>query len=233
MQNGAFGACLMREPALVGDCVAAIKAAVHIPVTVKCRIGVDEQDPETALFTLAEAVAAAGVDALFVHARKAWLKGLSPRENRDVPPLDYTLVYRLKAAWTALPIAVNGGIGSLAEARDHLAHVDGVMLGRAAYRMPDTLLGVDGALFGEQSLPVVDGFAALCRLPDPMSKARAPCRSGLRRCDRPVARPFRRACRCAGLSAHSVDLKARRSEAPMARRWISPLHAIERPALAA
>jgi tRNA-dihydrouridine synthase A len=159
VRSGAFGACLMLEPARVGDCVAAMKAAVRIAVTIKCRIGVDDQEPEAALFALASTVAAAGADGLFVHARKAWLKGLSPRENRDVPPLDYPLVYRLKAAWPNLPIAVNGGIASLAEAKDHLPHVDGVMLGRAAYRTPELLLDVDRELFG-QAPPVPDALAA-------------------------------------------------------------------------
>jgi tRNA-dihydrouridine synthase A len=160
VQDGRFGACLMREPALVGDCVAAMKAAVPVPVTVKCRIGVDEQDPEAALDALADAVVAAGADALFVHARKAWLEGLSPKENRDVPPLDYGRVYRLKAARPALPVAVNGGIRTIEEARDHLARVDGVMMGRAAYQDPEVLLRVDPELFGEAA-PVADAFEAL------------------------------------------------------------------------
>ena len=160
VQEGRFGACLMREPGLVGDCVAAMKAAVAVPVTVKCRIGVDEQDPEEALSAMAEAVVAAGADALIVHARKAWLQGLSPKANREVPPLDYECVYRLKAAHPALPIAVNGGIRNLAEAKRHLAHVDGVMLGRAAYQEPGVLLGVDPEIFGEDP-PAVDEFEAL------------------------------------------------------------------------
>lgn len=160
VKSGAFGACLMREPQRVGDGVAAMKAAVHIPVTVKCRIGVDDQEPEAALFALADAVATAGGDALVVHARKAWLKGLSPRENRDVPPLDYRTVYRLKAARPDLPIAVNGGITTLGQAKSHLRHVDGVMLGRAAYRSPELLLEVDREFFGEAP-PVSDAFAAL------------------------------------------------------------------------
>ena len=113
MKNGAFGACLMREPELVGDCVAAMKAQVTIPVTVKCRIGVDEQDPETALGAMAECVIAAGCDALIVHARKAWLKGLSPKENRDVPPLDYALVRALKQRFPDVPVVLNGGLSSL------------------------------------------------------------------------------------------------------------------------
>ncbi|NJL50181.1 MAG: tRNA dihydrouridine(20/20a) synthase DusA [Blastochloris sp.] len=151
VQEGRFGACLMREPQLVGDCVAAIKAAVKVPVTVKCRIGVDDQDPEAALDMLAEAAVAAGVDALIVHARKAWLEGLSPRQNRDVPPLDYDRVYRLKRARPTLDIILNGGIATLEEARAHLVHVDGVMLGRAAYQEPWRLLQVDPDLFGVPS----------------------------------------------------------------------------------
>jgi tRNA-dihydrouridine synthase A len=149
VQDGRFGACLMAEPRLVGDCVAAMEQAVKIPVTVKCRIGIDDQDPELALDTLTAAVKAAGVDALIVHARKAWLKGLSPRENRDIPPLDYDRVYRLKAAHPDLHISINGGVGTIEAARGHLAHVDGVMMGRAAYQEPWRLLAADTALFGD------------------------------------------------------------------------------------
>src|SRR5436853_5784691 len=149
VKDGRFGACLMAEPALVSDGVAAMKRAVKIPVTVKCRIGIDDQDPETALDTLARGVVAAGADALIVHARKAWLNGLSPRENRDIPPLDYDRVYRLKRALPDMPIIINGGIASVAEAKHHLAHVDGVMLGRAAYQEPWRLLSVDPEIFGE------------------------------------------------------------------------------------
>ncbi len=149
VKDGRFGACLMAEPALVADGVAAMKRAVKIPVTVKCRIGIDDQDPEVALDVLARGVVAAGADALVVHARKAWLNGLSPKENRDIPPLDYDRVYRLKAALSGIPIIINGGIGSIAEAARHLDHVDGVMLGRAAYQEPWRLLDVDPELFGE------------------------------------------------------------------------------------
>jgi tRNA-dihydrouridine synthase A len=149
VKDGRFGACLMAEPELVAECVAAMKGAVKIPVTVKCRIGIDQQDPEAALDTLARGVVAAGTDALIVHARKAWLNGLSPRENRDIPPLDYGRVYRLKAALPDVPVIINGGIGSIEEAREHLAHVDGAMLGRAAYQEPWRLLVVDSELFGE------------------------------------------------------------------------------------
>jgi tRNA-dihydrouridine synthase A len=160
VQDGRFGACLMAEPALVGDCVAAMKAAVAVPVTVKCRLGVDDQDPEAALDTMADAVAAAGVDALVVHARKAWLAGLSPKENREVPPLDYDRVYRLKAARPRLTVVVNGGIADLDQAHAHLAHVDGAMLGRAAYREPWRLLAVDPLVFGAPA-PAPSARAAL------------------------------------------------------------------------
>ena len=149
VQEGRFGACLMAEPALVGDCVAAMTGSVKIPVTVKCRIGIDEQDPEEALETLTNAVEQAGVAALIVHARKAWLAGLSPRENRDVPPLDYARVYRLKAAHRGLAVVINGGVLDLDQVRTHLAHLDGVMMGRAAYQEPWRLLEVDPLLFGE------------------------------------------------------------------------------------
>lgn len=160
VQNGAFGACLMREPALVGDCVKAMKDAVTIPVTVKCRIGVDDQDPEQALFALAEACVANGADALFVHARKAWLKGLSPKENRDVPPLDYALVHRLKRALLDVPIAINGGLASMSQIEEQLTLVDGVMIGRAAYHDPALLLEVDPRLFGAPA-PAADLFDAV------------------------------------------------------------------------
>jgi tRNA-dihydrouridine synthase A len=148
VRNGRFGACLMAEPALVGDCVAAMKAAVAAPVTVKCRIGIDDQDPEEALDALADAAMAAGVDRLIVHARKAWLSGLSPRENRDVPPLDYARVYRLKQRLAPLDVVVNGGVATVEEAGVHLARLDGVMMGRAAYQEPWRLLEVDPVLFG-------------------------------------------------------------------------------------
>jgi tRNA-dihydrouridine synthase A len=151
VQEGRFGACLMAEPSLVGDCVAAMKAAVAIPVTVKCRIGVDDQDPEPALEDFAQTVERAGADALIVHARKAWLKGLSPKENREVPPLDYERVYRLKVAHPRLTVVLNGGIGSVDDARVHLAHVDGVMMGRAAYQEPWRLVAVDPIFFGEDA----------------------------------------------------------------------------------
>jgi tRNA-dihydrouridine synthase A len=149
VKDGRFGACLMAEPELVAQGVAAMKDAVGIPVTVKCRLGIDDQDPELALDALAQSVVAAGADALIVHARKAWLNGLSPKENRDIPPLDYDRVYRLKASLPDLPVIINGGIGNIGEARQHLAYVDGVMLGRAAYQEPWRLLRADPELFGE------------------------------------------------------------------------------------
>ena len=159
VQEGRFGACLMAEPSLVGDCVAAMKAAVKIPITVKCRIAIDEQDPEKALFGFTDTVKAAGIDALIVHARKAWLKGLSPRENREVPPLDYALVHRLKIMHGDLPIVLNGGIFSLDQAMAEIGSLDGVMMGRAAYQEPWRLLGVDPQFFGIRA-PFVSSKAA-------------------------------------------------------------------------
>jgi tRNA-dihydrouridine synthase A len=163
VKDGRFGACLMAEPALVADGIAAMKRGLSIPVTVKCRIGIDDQDPEIALDTLARSVVAAGADALIVHARKAWLNGLSPKENRDIPPLDYDRVYRLKASMPDLPVIINGGIGSLSEAKAHLAKVDGVMLGRAAYQEPWRLLAADPELFGEAAphAGMKDAFEAM------------------------------------------------------------------------
>ena len=149
VQSGRFGACLMREPKLVAECMAAMRNAVSMPVTVKCRIGVDDQDPEKSLRTLIAMCAAAGVTRFAVHARKAWLDGLSPKENRDVPPLDYGLVYRVKRENPALEITLNGGIQTLDQAQAHLAHVDGVMLGRAAYQNPSMLLDIDARFFGD------------------------------------------------------------------------------------
>ncbi|TYR32488.1 tRNA dihydrouridine(20/20a) synthase DusA [Mesorhizobium microcysteis] len=152
VQSGTFGACLMKVPDLVAECVAAMKGAVSIPVTVKCRIGVDEQDVEEALDRLADGVFAAGADALWVHARKAWLQGLSPKENRDIPPLDYPRVYRLKQRLQSRFIGINGGVQTLGEAEAHLsAGVDGVMLGRAAYHNPGLLAEADTRLYGEEA----------------------------------------------------------------------------------
>jgi tRNA-dihydrouridine synthase A len=151
VQDGRFGACLMAEPRLVAEGIDAMKRAVRIPVTVKCRIGIDDQDPEMALDALAHQAVAAGADALIVHARKAWLNGLSPKQNRDIPPLDYDRVYRLKASLPDVPVIINGGIATLDEAKAHLARVDGVMLGRAAYHDPWRLMPVDSELFGEAS----------------------------------------------------------------------------------
>jgi tRNA-dihydrouridine synthase A len=172
VQEGRFGACLMVEPEHVAECLADMRAAVSIPVTVKCRIGIDEQDEEEGLDRFAAEVAKAGCATLIVHARKAWLKGLSPKENRTVPPLNYERVYRLKRNHPALEIVLNGGIGSLDEAEAHLAHVDGVMLGRTAYQHPYVLAEVDRRYFGaatpiatrheivESFLPYVDGELA-------------------------------------------------------------------------
>jgi tRNA-dihydrouridine synthase A len=149
VQSGRFGACLMAEPELVASCLVAMAAAAApVPVSVKCRIGIDDQDPQDALPRFVRAVAKAGVRTVIVHARKAWLAGLSPKRNRDVPPLDYELVYGLKRMFPELTIVLNGGIDNLEQARAHLAHVDGVMLGRAAYQDPALLLDVDATIFG-------------------------------------------------------------------------------------
>jgi tRNA-dihydrouridine synthase A len=167
VQSGKFGACLMREPELVADCMAAIRSAVSIPATVKCRIGVDDQEPEVSLFATVDACAAVGIGVFIVHARKAWLQGLSPKENRDVPPLDYDLVRRLKRERPHLNISINGGIANLDEAEAHLAEtdgvrLDGVMLGRAAYHEPAILGQADRRLYGADTTDV-DAFAALDR----------------------------------------------------------------------
>jgi len=148
VQEGRFGACLMAEPGLVAACVSAMRARVEVPVTVKCRIGIDDQDAEDDLQKFIETVAAAGCITFIVHARKAWLAGLSPKQNREVPPLDYARVYRLKASRPDLTIVLNGGIAGLDDAEQHLAYVDGVMLGRAAYQTPYLLANVDQRLFG-------------------------------------------------------------------------------------
>ncbi|NBB51325.1 tRNA dihydrouridine(20/20a) synthase DusA [Rhizobium sp. CRIBSB] len=166
VQSGRFGACLMREPDLVADCMAAIREAVNVPATVKCRIGVDDQDPSISLFATVDASAAVGVTTFIVHARKAWLQGLSPKENRDVPPLDYALVRRLKRERPHLTIIINGGISNLDEAGMHLdgsdgVRLDGVMLGRAAYHEPALLGHVDRRLFGADT--DVDPYQAIER----------------------------------------------------------------------
>ncbi len=153
VQSGRFGASLMAEPDTVARCVEAMGAAVTIPVTVKCRIGIDEQDSEADLARFIETVAAAGCKTFIVHARKAWLNGLSPKQNREIPPLDHTRVYRLKQARPDLEIVINGGIETLEQAHEHLEHVDGVMLGRAAYQNPWLLASVDTSFYGEPENP--------------------------------------------------------------------------------
>lgn len=154
VQSGRFGACLMAEPDLVAECLKAMRDATDTPVTVKCRIGIDDQDIETGLDRFVDVVRPTGIEAIYVHARKAWLKGLSPKENRDIPPLDYDRVYRLKQRLGDFPILINGGIKTLAECKAHLAKVDGVMLGRAAYHDPMIMAEIDAKLFGEDRAPV-------------------------------------------------------------------------------
>lgn len=148
VQTGRFGACLMAEPELVRDCVGEMRNAVKVPVTVKCRIGIDAQDEEEDFARFIDTVMQSGIDTFIVHARKAWLKGLSPKENREIPPLNYGRVYRLKQRHPDLTIVINGGIGTIEEAEAHLRHVDGVMLGRAAYHTPWLLHEVDSRIFG-------------------------------------------------------------------------------------
>lgn len=155
VQSGRFGACLMREPSLVGDCMRAMRDAVSVPVTVKCRIGVDDQDDYAGLQHFTETMLEAGVDVMTVHARKAWLQGLSPKENREIPPLDYERVYRLKREFPELTVVINGGIGTVEQVQTHLNQVDGVMLGRAAYHDPYLLARLEAALYGEP-LPTRD-----------------------------------------------------------------------------
>jgi tRNA-dihydrouridine synthase A len=159
VQSGRFGACLMREPALVGDCMKAMRDAVSVPVTVKCRIGVDDQDDYAGLQHFTETMLDAGVQVMTVHARKAWLQGLSPKENREIPPLDYARVYRLKREFPQLTVVINGGISTVEQVLAHLDQVDGVMLGRAAYHDPYLLARIETALYS-QPLPTRDEVLA-------------------------------------------------------------------------
>lgn len=170
VRSGAFGACLMREPDLVAECLAAMRSAVDIPVTVKHRLGIDDDDPHERLFSFVETLAGAGTRTFIVHARKAWLKGLSPKENRELPPLDYTLVAELKRAHPELEIVLNGGISDLDAAARELCRFDGVMLGRAAYHHPGLLLDVDRRLFGEASEARSPEEAALAFRPFVLSR---------------------------------------------------------------
>ena len=154
VQTGRFGACLMAEPELVRDCMGEMRHAVSVPVTVKCRIGIDDQDEEEDFTRFIETVMQSGVSTFIVHARKAWLKGLSPKENREIPPLNHARVYRLKERLPELKVILNGGIETLDQAEAHLAHVDGVMLGRAAYNTPWLLNAVDSRIYGEAAAEV-------------------------------------------------------------------------------
>ncbi len=165
VQGGHFGACLMAEPQLVADCIAAMQHAVKIPVTVKCRIGIDDQDEEQALQSFVETVAAAGCNTFIVHARKAWLQGLSPKENREIPPLNYDRVHRLKKSLPQLTILLNGGLETLEQAAPHLEKLDGVMLGRSAYHMPWILNDVDPTYANEQPQHATRRDVVLAMLP--------------------------------------------------------------------
>jgi tRNA-dihydrouridine synthase A len=165
VQSGRFGACLMAEPDLVAQCVRAMREATDLPVTVKCRIGIDDQDTEQSLDRFADAMVEAGVAALYVHARKAWLKGLSPKENRTIPPLDYPRVHRLRSRLAPLPLFINGGIDTLEAAEAQMPHTDGVMLGRAAYHNPMLLADVDRRFFGDDT-PVPELSVIMDRMGD-------------------------------------------------------------------
>lgn len=165
VQRGSFGVCLMAEPERVADAVAAMREAVALPVTVKHRIGFDDRDRYDDMLRFVDVVAAAGCDRFTVHARKAWLRGLSPKENRDVPPLRYEEVYRLKAERPELPVEINGGIAGLAEVRRHLARVDAVMVGRSAYDDPFSLAAADRELFGAPEEPITRGRVVEAVLP--------------------------------------------------------------------
>jgi tRNA-dihydrouridine synthase A len=200
VQSGRFGACLMREPDLVARCMSAMAAAVRIPVTVKCRIGVDDQDPEVALRRLIQACSDAGVSSFTVHARKAWLDGLSPKENRDVPPLDYDLVARVRQENPGLIIVLNGGIQTLEEAETHLARFDGVMLGRAAYQNPAILADVDARFFGEAPRDLDAAVQAYCAY---------------------VARKRREGVRLNSMTKHMLGLFNGRPGARAFRRYLS------------
>ncbi|MGO8738815.1 tRNA dihydrouridine(20/20a) synthase DusA [Rhodoblastus sp.] len=208
VQNGAFGACLMRAPELVARCVAAMKDASGLPVTVKCRIGVDDQEPRAALFAMARALVAAGADALIVHARKAWLKGLSPKENREIPPLDYSLVHELKQAMPEVPIAINGGIATLDAAAAQLEKLDGVMIGRAAYHDLSMLLEADPLLFG---------------VPAPFASSRAAVEAFLPYIERKLGE----GARLADITRHMLGLFAGRPGARAFRRHLAT-HAVRR-----
>lgn len=167
VQSGRFGACLMAEPELVADCTAAMQAAVGIPVTVKCRIGIDEQDDYEDLQRFVQTVSSSGISTFIIHARKAWLQGLSPKQNRDIPPLNYERVYLLKQELPHLEIIINGGIETLEQSRTHLSQVDGVMMGRAAYQSPLQLRDVDHIIFGNRDSilteqEIIESVCAYC-----------------------------------------------------------------------
>ncbi len=199
VQSGRFGACLMADPGLVADCTRAMEDAVSIPVTVKCRIGIDQQDDYEDLQRFVSAVADSGVNTFIVHARKAWLDGLSPKENRDIPPLNYDRVYLLKQEFPELEIIINGGITSLEEAEHHLKQVDGVMMGRAAYQSPSLLKSVDQRFYGDDRPIITDieMLEQLCRYVESRMAAGAQLKHITRHIvglfqNRPGARQWRR-----------------------------------------
>ena len=202
VQAGKFGACLMAEPHTVADCVAAMHAVVRIPVTVKTRIGIDHQDSFEQLCTFVETVAKAGCNTFIVHARKAWLHGLSPKQNREVPPLNYRRVYKLKRVFPQLCIVINGGVKSLDQVEEHLQYVDGVMMGREAYANPYLLSSIDQRFFGDPSGPrsreqILDRYLDYCE------------------------REMRSGCRISRLSKHVTGLVHGQPGAKIWRRYLS------------
>lgn len=202
VRSGRFGACLMAEPEVVAECVAAIRTAVQLPVTVKTRIGVDYQDSFEQLYIFVEQVASAGCQTFIVHARKAWLNGLSPKQNRELPPLNYTRVYQLKQSFPHLNIVINGGVRSLCDAEQHLRHVDGVMMGREAYSNPYLLADVDRRFFGIRHTP--------------LSREQV-LQQYLEYCEREI----RNGCRLDRLSRHIVGLFQGQPGARIWRRYLS------------
>jgi tRNA-dihydrouridine synthase A len=208
VRAGRFGACLMAEPDRVADCVSAMRAAASIPVTVKTRIGIDDRDSYEDLAAFVQRVAASGCGTFVVHARKAWLTGLSPKENRDVPPLRYDVVERLKQDFPGLTVVLNGGVTSLEQVHHHLTRIDGVMIGREAYHNPYLLADADGAIFGDPRAPVTRRAIVEAFLPY-------------------AARELERGTRLSHLTRHLTGLYLGQPGARAWRRRVSELGAID------
>jgi tRNA-dihydrouridine synthase A len=235
VQSGRFGACLMREPNLVGECVAAMREATSLPVTVKNRLGVDEQDPRDSLFSFTHTLADQGVTVFIVHARKAWLKGLSPKDNREIPPLDYHIVRDLKKAFPHLTIILNGGLSSLEQIKTEMVGCDGVMVGRAAYHDPAILGEVDAHLLAMTVAPVtaIDAYLAYRPYVEARLSEGIPLHAMTRHMlglfhGQPGARHFRRALsqhteKSADIGVYDAALEIIRAETERARLHHAPL----------